>query len=222
MIATWEKVAPDSVQTPRELFDSLVAEGYKVDYARHPVTDGARFRRLLAEQSYNSSTEQAPIAEVFAGLEERIRHSLAKGSTAFAFNWFVLLQLCDGIVTDSRTAKWEEVERRRAWSLVRSSTTSLTRPLSLPKIVISALRCCLTMLYRLSLPSRSLRAPGVMSERRLLGREVRFAILPGFQPNHVTHRGIPRHPAARLAATQRQASEATSGSSDQVRSSRSM
>ena len=38
-IARWETITPESVQTPREVFDMLRQEGYKVDYARIPVTD---------------------------------------------------------------------------------------------------------------------------------------------------------------------------------------
>lgn len=39
VVARWETVTPESVQTPREVYDMLRQEGYKVDYARIPVTD---------------------------------------------------------------------------------------------------------------------------------------------------------------------------------------
>lgn len=39
VVQRWEEVTPESVQTPREVFDSLKAQGYNVDYARVPVSD---------------------------------------------------------------------------------------------------------------------------------------------------------------------------------------
>eukprot|EP00850_Spirogloea_muscicola_P002322 SM000009S23451 [mRNA] locus=s9:35424:44183:- [translate_table: standard] len=39
MVDQWEPIGPDSVQTPLEVYESLQAEGYKVDYERVPVTD---------------------------------------------------------------------------------------------------------------------------------------------------------------------------------------
>lgn len=38
-VARWETITPESVQTTREVFDMLRQEGYRVDYARIPVTD---------------------------------------------------------------------------------------------------------------------------------------------------------------------------------------
>lgn len=35
----WVSITPDQVQTPTEVFNQMKAEGYKVDYARIPVTD---------------------------------------------------------------------------------------------------------------------------------------------------------------------------------------
>jgi len=42
IVARWKTVTPESVQTTREVFDMLKQEGYKVDYARIPVTDEKR------------------------------------------------------------------------------------------------------------------------------------------------------------------------------------
>ena len=39
VVGQWVEVTPESVQTTREVYDGLQAEGYKVDYARVPVTD---------------------------------------------------------------------------------------------------------------------------------------------------------------------------------------
>lgn len=39
IVARWLQVTPDQVQTPREVFQSLQQEGYRVDYARVPITD---------------------------------------------------------------------------------------------------------------------------------------------------------------------------------------
>ncbi|KAI8970529.1 inositol hexakisphosphate-domain-containing protein [Pilobolus umbonatus] len=48
LLPLWETVPIDQVQTPSEIFDSIRAEGYQVDYLRIPITD-----------------EQAPIPDVF-------------------------------------------------------------------------------------------------------------------------------------------------------------
>ncbi|NDD31308.1 MAG: hypothetical protein EB084_23910, partial [Proteobacteria bacterium] len=39
LVSHFEEVKPENVKTPREVFDGLKAEGYKVDYARIPITD---------------------------------------------------------------------------------------------------------------------------------------------------------------------------------------
>ncbi len=39
IIARWETITPESVQTTKEVFDVLRQEGYRVDYARIPITD---------------------------------------------------------------------------------------------------------------------------------------------------------------------------------------
>lgn len=38
-VARWETISPESVQTTREVVDMLRQEGYRIDYARIPVTD---------------------------------------------------------------------------------------------------------------------------------------------------------------------------------------
>ncbi|KAL1914564.1 uncharacterized protein VTP21DRAFT_8189 [Calcarisporiella thermophila] len=61
VIPVWETVLERDVQTPAEVFSEFIAEGYRVSYARIPITD-----------------EQAPIPLVFDQLVERIK-GLGKG-----------------------------------------------------------------------------------------------------------------------------------------------
>ncbi|KDN52550.1 hypothetical protein K437DRAFT_272412 [Tilletiaria anomala UBC 951] len=63
LVPVWEHVADEDVLTPREVYETVVREGYKVDYARLAVTD-----------------EQAPRATVFSMLENRIHLALRTGS----------------------------------------------------------------------------------------------------------------------------------------------
>ena len=68
--AQWEEgLTEEDVLTPAEAYGEMIAEGYKLDYARLPVTD-----------------EQAPIPRVFARLEERVASALQHESVAMAFN----------------------------------------------------------------------------------------------------------------------------------------
>ncbi|CAO3608947.1 unnamed protein product [Cunninghamella echinulata] len=53
--AIWETAPVDCIQTPSEVFQSIVDEGYQVDYLRIPITD-----------------EQAPIPDVFDLLKHRV------------------------------------------------------------------------------------------------------------------------------------------------------
>jgi hypothetical protein len=39
MIDQWEQIGQGCVQTPLEVYESLQAEGYQVDYERIPITD---------------------------------------------------------------------------------------------------------------------------------------------------------------------------------------
>ncbi|CAH7666719.1 inositol hexakisphosphate-domain-containing protein [Phakopsora pachyrhizi] len=57
--AVWETPKEGDIMTPREVFDLMKSEGFKVDYARLPVTD-----------------EQAPIPGVFSRLEKRVSDAL--------------------------------------------------------------------------------------------------------------------------------------------------
>lgn len=63
----WEQVYPGAVQTPLEVYECLKAEGYCVDYARVPITDG-----------------KAPKSSDFGALASRIAN--APQDTAFVFN----------------------------------------------------------------------------------------------------------------------------------------
>lgn len=68
IIPVWETIKPSDVLTPREAYELIQSEGYKVDYARVAVTD-----------------EQAPLPVVFAAIERRVLKALSQGS-ATAFN----------------------------------------------------------------------------------------------------------------------------------------
>lgn len=68
IIPVWETVKDGDVLTPREVYELVQREGYKVDYARLAITD-----------------EQAPVPAVFSQLEERVITALQTGS-ACVFN----------------------------------------------------------------------------------------------------------------------------------------
>lgn len=63
----WERVTPDAVQTPLEVFNRLKADGFPVKYARLPITDG-----------------KAPKSSVFDMLASNI--ASAPKDAAFVFN----------------------------------------------------------------------------------------------------------------------------------------
>ncbi|KAI8887171.1 hypothetical protein K501DRAFT_330760 [Backusella circina FSU 941] len=60
MIGLWETVPIEAIQTPKDTFQSIIDEGYRVDYLRIPITD-----------------EQAPIPDVFDQLIKRISNANA-------------------------------------------------------------------------------------------------------------------------------------------------
>ncbi|KAJ3117238.1 hypothetical protein HDU96_007497 [Phlyctochytrium bullatum] len=55
IVPVWETVSVDEIETPLEVYNSIIAEGFQVDYKRIPITD-----------------EQAPIPDVFDQLIERV------------------------------------------------------------------------------------------------------------------------------------------------------
>ena len=63
----WEPVGSGAVQTPLEVYQCLKAEGFRVEYARVPITDG-----------------KAPKSSDFGALASRI--ATAPRDTAFVFN----------------------------------------------------------------------------------------------------------------------------------------
>ena len=67
VVGQWVEVTPETVQTTREVYDGLQAEGYKVDYARVPVTD-----------------EKTPEAGDLQSLVQRV--SQAEDGAALVFN----------------------------------------------------------------------------------------------------------------------------------------
>ncbi|KAI8337728.1 inositol hexakisphosphate-domain-containing protein [Chlamydoabsidia padenii] len=67
LVPAWETVKPDCVETPDQAFQSIIDEGYQVDYFRIPITD-----------------EQAPIPDVFDQLIDRMK--LSTRQTDLMFN----------------------------------------------------------------------------------------------------------------------------------------
>ncbi|PWN22032.1 hypothetical protein BCV69DRAFT_281942 [Microstroma glucosiphilum] len=59
IIPVWESIKPGDVLTPREVYELVQREGYRVDYARVAVTD-----------------EQAPVPAVFSEIEQRVLKAL--------------------------------------------------------------------------------------------------------------------------------------------------
>ncbi|BGP13466.1 hypothetical protein JCM10213v2_001386 [Rhodosporidiobolus nylandii] len=73
--ASWEEVAEEDILTPREVFELMQKEGFRVDYARLPVTD-----------------EQAPLPGVFTAIEQRVSSALTLPSDSseemrVSFGW---------------------------------------------------------------------------------------------------------------------------------------
>ncbi|KAH9928428.1 inositol hexakisphosphate-domain-containing protein [Amylocystis lapponica] len=70
IIPIWEEVSETDIMTPRDVFDLMVREGYKVDYDRVAVTD-----------------EQAPLPVALSQLFTRVRKGLSAGAAGdFVFN----------------------------------------------------------------------------------------------------------------------------------------
>lgn len=67
VISEWVEVTPESVKTPREVYQDFQAEGYQVDFARVPVTD-----------------EKTPEAQDLQALVQRV--TSAKEGSSFIFN----------------------------------------------------------------------------------------------------------------------------------------
>ncbi|KAJ3072961.1 hypothetical protein HDU98_002548 [Podochytrium sp. JEL0797] len=67
ILPVWESCTVDEINTPLELYQSIIAENYQVDYKRVPITD-----------------EQAPIPDVFDQLVERL--TVLESNTEAIFN----------------------------------------------------------------------------------------------------------------------------------------
>ncbi|KAF5341719.1 hypothetical protein D9611_001925 [Ephemerocybe angulata] len=59
IIPIWEIVDDDDIKTPREVFDSIVKEGYRIDYSRIAITD-----------------EQAPLPNALGQLLDRVQSNI--------------------------------------------------------------------------------------------------------------------------------------------------
>ncbi|OXH32476.1 hypothetical protein J008_03246 [Cryptococcus neoformans] len=68
IIPIWETCQESDILTPRELYESVISEGYKVDYMRVAITD-----------------EQAPLPVTFQVVVDRVAEGLKQG-TDFVFN----------------------------------------------------------------------------------------------------------------------------------------
>ncbi|KAG7089324.1 hypothetical protein E1B28_011021 [Marasmius oreades] len=68
IIPIWETVKPEDILTPRDVFELMTKEGFRIDYGRVAITD-----------------EQAPLPEALSLLLDRIRYGLPKAGD-FIFN----------------------------------------------------------------------------------------------------------------------------------------
>nr|KIR85732.1 hypothetical protein I308_03840 [Cryptococcus tetragattii IND107] len=68
IIPIWETCQESDIMTPRELYESVISEGYRVDYMRVAITD-----------------EQAPLPVTFQVVLDRVTEGLKQG-TDFVFN----------------------------------------------------------------------------------------------------------------------------------------
>lgn len=59
IVPVWETVQDSDILTPRDVYERVSSEGFRVDYARVAITD-----------------EQAPVPEVFSHLEERVQRAI--------------------------------------------------------------------------------------------------------------------------------------------------
>ncbi|KAE8244521.1 hypothetical protein A4X13_0g6535, partial [Tilletia indica] len=111
VIPIWETVGENDVLTPREVYELVISEGYRVDYARLAITD-----------------EQAPIPDVFSHLENRVQLALDTGA-ACVFN----CQMGRGRTTTGMiisclvsTVTWYGTAILRKSSILDDDTTSST------------------------------------------------------------------------------------------------
>lgn len=51
---------PESIQTPREVYEALRADGYKCDYYRVPLTDGTAPKEVAFDTFYQHVKHAAP------------------------------------------------------------------------------------------------------------------------------------------------------------------
>ncbi|EIN10058.1 hypothetical protein PUNSTDRAFT_125979 [Punctularia strigosozonata HHB-11173 SS5] len=94
IVPIWENVSEADIMTPRDVFNLVSAEGYKVDYGRVAITD-----------------EQAPLPDALSLLVDRVRAGLDKAGD-FIFN----CQMGRGRTTSgmvvacliASTARWEQ------------------------------------------------------------------------------------------------------------------
>lgn len=85
IIPIWEHVSDSDIMTPRDVFDLMVSEGYRVDYARVAVVR-IFFPKPRCCHSFPEQTdEQAPLPVALSQLLERVRSGLDKAGD-FVFN----------------------------------------------------------------------------------------------------------------------------------------
>ncbi|KAJ9126445.1 hypothetical protein QFC24_002188 [Naganishia onofrii] len=69
VVPIWETVDEKDIMTPRELYEQVQREGYRLDYRRIAVTD-----------------EQAPLPEALTAIIDRVEEGLGKDDADFVFN----------------------------------------------------------------------------------------------------------------------------------------
>ncbi|KAF8734647.1 hypothetical protein AX14_003198 [Amanita brunnescens Koide BX004] len=99
IIPIWESVTEDDIMTPRDVFELVQKEGYRIDYGRVAITD-----------------EQAPLPGALSQLLDRIRAGLSQAGD-FIFNCQMGRgRTTTGMVTAcliSSTVNWKEQESKR-------------------------------------------------------------------------------------------------------------
>ncbi|TFK40212.1 inositol hexakisphosphate-domain-containing protein [Crucibulum laeve] len=100
IIPIWETVSEEDILTPRDVFDRIIREGYKIDYGRVAITD-----------------EQAPLPDALSQLLDRVTSGMSNAGD-FIFNCQMGRgRTTTGMVTAcliSSTLRWEQQEKKIA------------------------------------------------------------------------------------------------------------
>ena len=108
---------PDAVQTPRQVYEMLQAEGFRVQYVRVPLTDGTAPKPRDFDSFYSSAgaTRCSPPPAFMGSLHANWGGALVPDPASLATHLPCPLQPRRGLPTRSSTpASWAGAARRRA------------------------------------------------------------------------------------------------------------